>query len=161
MKRVHDLTFRAVSAPDVPAMTRCRQGEPAGGPVDPRMSAYFEGLHHPQESLSPRTGFAAFDGDQVIGYIAGHRTKRHDCEGEVQYLFVAPAHRRRGIAGELLSLLADWFGAQGARQVCIAVAADSPPECKPFVEELGARPLRRHWHAWDDIGAVRGRVDGS
>jgi GNAT superfamily N-acetyltransferase len=43
-------------------------------------------------------------GDAVVGYIAGHRTTRHHCAGEVQYLFVAPAYRRRGVATALLGL---------------------------------------------------------
>jgi len=52
------------------------------------MEAYFNGQHHPQQALLPRAGYVALDGDQVIGYIAGHRTNRHGCQGEVQYLFV-------------------------------------------------------------------------
>ncbi|MGH9347263.1 MAG: GNAT family N-acetyltransferase [Vicinamibacterales bacterium] len=59
------------------------------------MEAYFNGQHHPQQALLPRTGYVALNGDQVIGYIAGHRTNRHGCAAEVQYLFVAPAYRRR------------------------------------------------------------------
>ena len=88
----------------------------------------------------------ALDGDQVIGSIAGHRTNRHGCGGEVQYLFVAPAYRRRGIATALLLLLADWFHEQAAQAVCVAVADDSPPEAKPFFESRGATPLKKHWY---------------
>ena len=118
------------------------------------MEAYFNGQHHPQQALLPRAGYVALDGDQVIGYIAGHRTNRHGCEGEVQYLFVAPVYRRRGIAAMLLRLLATWFHEQDAHRVCVGVADDSPREAKPFVESVGATPLKKHWYAWEDIVAV-------
>ena len=118
------------------------------------MEAYFNRQHHPQQALQPRAGYVALDGDQVIGYIAGHRTNRHGCQGEVQYLFVAPAYRRRGIATMLLRLLAEWFHEQDAQRVCVGVADDSPREAKPFVESVGATPLKKHWYAWEDIVAV-------
>src|SRR5262249_40441711 len=81
-------------------------------------------------------------------------TTRHGCEGEVQYLFVAPSHRRRGIATALLRLLAEWFHKQAAPNVCVAVADDSPPEARPFFESVGATPLKKHWYAWKDMGIV-------
>lgn len=152
--RSHDIGFRAATGVDVAAMAQCRLADPTAGPADPRMESYFNGQHHPQQALLPRTGFVALDGDHVIGYIAGHRTNRHECEGEVQYLFVAPAYRRRGIATALLRLLAEWFQEQAAQRVCVAIADDSPPEARPFVESLGATPLKKHWHAWEYIGIV-------
>jgi hypothetical protein len=116
------------------------------------MAAYFDGKHHPQQALLPRTGYVAVSGADIVGYIAGHRTTRHGCEGEVQYLFVAPASRRQGIGTALFRLLGKWFREAGVRKVCVGVADDSPPEARPFVERLGATPLRKHWYAWDDVG---------
>jgi ribosomal protein S18 acetylase RimI-like enzyme len=138
---------------DVSAMADCRQTDPSAGPADPRMAAYFSGQHHPQQALLPRVGYVALAGDVVIGYIAGHRTTRHGCAGEVQYLFVAPAYRRRGIATALLQLLAEWFQEQAGQRVCVCVDADSPA-AQPFYESVGASPFRKYWYAWDDIGAV-------
>jgi GNAT superfamily N-acetyltransferase len=154
MASIHDVAFRAATSAAVAAMARCRLADPAAGLADPRMEAYFNGQHHPQQALLPRAGYVALTGDQVIGYIAGHRTNRHGCEGEVQYLFVAPAYRRRGIATALLRLLAAWFHAESAKRVCVAVADDSPPEAKPFFESVGATPLKKHWYGWEDIAAV-------
>jgi len=54
-------------------------------------------------------------------------------------------------------LLAEWFGEQRVQKVCIGIAADSPPEAKPFVTRLGAMPLKMHWYAWQDIREVLGR----
>jgi GNAT superfamily N-acetyltransferase len=154
MASIHDVSFRAATSADVPAMGQCRVTDPAAGPADPRMTAYFNGEHHPQQALLPRIGYVALARDQVIGYIAGHRTKRHGCEGEVQYLFVAPAYRRRGIGTALFRLLAEWFREHGVHKVCVGVANDSPPEAKPFVERVGAVPLKKHWYAWEDIQVV-------
>jgi GNAT superfamily N-acetyltransferase len=134
-------------------MVACRLMDPAAGPADSRMAAYFDGHHHPEQALPPRVGYIATTGETVIGYIAGHRTERHGCAGELQYLFVAPGHRRRGVGTALLRLLASWFGNAGAQKVCVCVDRDSPA-AKPFYERLGAAPLKRLWYAWDDISIV-------
>lgn len=136
-------------------MTACRLQDPEAGPADSRMAAYFRGEHHPQRALLPRTGYLALVKDKVIGYIAGHSTTRHDCAGEVQYLFVAPEFRRRGIAGAMLRLLAAWFQEQGVARVCVCVDADSPA-AQHFYHSLGASPLpsRRFWYVWENIGCL-------
>lgn len=118
------------------------------------MAAYFDGKHHPQQALPPRIGYVALVRDGVIGYIAGHLTTRHGCAGEVQYLFVSPDFRRRGVATALLRLLADWFGSGCAQKVCVCVDADSPA-AKPFYESAGASPFMRLWYGWDDISVLR------
>jgi GNAT superfamily N-acetyltransferase len=149
MEREHVHVRHATSA-DVPAMAACRLTDPATGSADTRMAAYFNGEHHPQQALTPRIGFIASTGFVVVGYIAGHLTTRHDCAGEVQYLFVAPGHRRHGVATRLLRHLADWFDEQGARKVCVCVDADSP-SAQPFYESAGASPFKKFWYVWDDI----------
>src|SRR5262249_6235243 len=94
-------------------MEECRLTDPAAGPADERMAAYFDGLHHPHKALPPRTGFIALAARSVVGYIAGHLTTRHGCAGEVQYLYVAPAYRRSRVGAALLRLLPAWFRDQG------------------------------------------------
>ena len=143
-----DIVFRRATSADVPAMVQCRLTP------DPRMAAYLDGEHHPQQALPPRAGYVALRGEQIVAYIAGHRTKRHGCQGELQYLYVAPGDRRRGLGTGLLRLLAEWFREQGVQKVCVGIANDSPPEAKPFVEHHGATPLAKHWYAWEAIGAV-------
>ena len=51
--------YREATSADVPAMTRCRAPDHAAGPADPRMAAYLEGRHHPQQALAARAAFAA------------------------------------------------------------------------------------------------------
>ncbi|MDE3155760.1 MAG: GNAT family N-acetyltransferase [Acidobacteriota bacterium] len=74
------------------------------------MALYLQGRHHPQQALAPRVAYVAVREGAVIGYIAGHLTRRHGCKGEVQYLYVTPAHRRIGVAAALLRQLAEWCG---------------------------------------------------
>ncbi|MGH7752666.1 MAG: GNAT family N-acetyltransferase [Gemmatimonadales bacterium] len=42
----------------------------------------------------------ATDGDRPIGYVAGHLTRRFDCEGELQWIYVVPDRRRSGVASD-------------------------------------------------------------
>ena len=144
------VSYRVATSHDAPAMLACHGSEPA----DTRVAAYLDGEHHPQQALRPRVAYIAVVENEVVGYVAGHLTTRNSCAGEVQYLFVNPDYRRRGIGSELLQRLADWFTSQDARRVCVPIANDSPLEAKPFVESLGAIPIRRYWYGWDDIGQL-------
>lgn len=92
-------------------------------------------------------------GEAVAGYIAGHLTRRYGCDGEVQYLYVAPAYRHAGVASMLLRQLAAWFEAQGAARICVDVNAYSPG-ARPFYASHGAQPLRPCWMVWPDIKTV-------
>jgi GNAT superfamily N-acetyltransferase len=150
---VREFHYREATSADVAAMAECRMADVEAGPADERMARYFDGQHHPQQALAPRTGFLACSGDQVVGYIAGHATTRFDCQGEVQYLYVAPAMRRRGMAAQLLRFLADWFDQRGIRRVCVNANLDSPGAV-PFYVANHAMPLNRHWYVWDDMRTV-------
>ena len=131
-------------------MVQCRANDALAGPADARMAAYFSGQHHPQRALLPRAGFVAILDDAVVGYIAGHLTERFGCQGELQYLYVAPAHRRSGVARNLFRRLAAWFDEQDALRVCVNVDADSPG-ARAFYSSMSATDLRPHWMEWRDI----------
>lgn len=142
--------IREATVADVPLMAECRRSDPQAGEADPRMAGYMEGRHSPREALAERVSFVATHDGRVIGYIAGHRTTRMGYDGEVQHLFVAPEHRREGVATALLHKLIDWFGSQGIRRVCVNVDVDSP-SAAPFYSSAGAKPLSSYWYAWDNI----------
>src|SRR5204863_8704236 len=113
--------YRKATMADVPGMAHCRLADPAAGVADPRMAAYMDGHHHPQQALGPRVVFVALVGTTVVGYIGGHLKRRYQCDGQLQYLFVAPQYRRTGIASELFRLLAGWFAHEGGRKVGVNV----------------------------------------
>src|SRR5262245_55973170 len=136
MTPISDDQFRIATSADVAGMGHCRLMAPAAGAAAPRLAAYLNGTLPLKQALPPRIGYVALAADSVVGYIAGHLTTRHACAGEVQYLFVAPAHRRRGVATALVRLLAGWFREQGATKVCVCVDADSPA-AQPLYRSLG------------------------
>jgi ribosomal protein S18 acetylase RimI-like enzyme len=150
---VSGLTYRAATLDDVPAIMRGRAADPEWGPADPRTGAYLEGAHHPQQALAPRVAFAAFDGDAVVGYVTGHLTRRYECDGELQTIWVAPDHRRCGVATMLLALLARWFVEHDARRVCVDVEPDNAV-ARAFYTRHGAETLNRHWLVWPDFATA-------
>lgn len=153
---MRQLECRAASMDDIPALAALRGVDEPGGTSTARMVAYIEGRHHPQRAKAPRGLWCAILVDSTprtvvsppIGYIAGHLTSRFGCDGEMQWLYVASAHRREGVASALLRHLARWFAAQGAQRVCVNVGDDLAHR---FYAARGARPLRPHWLVWDDV----------
>ena len=142
--------FRTATVADVPAMEASRETDPEVGPADHRMAAYIAGIHHPQQALPPRVVYVALQGSTVVGYIAGHLTRRYSCEGEVQYLFVSTPYRRGSIASALLERLSRWFAEHGASKICVDVNPNSPG-ARPFYVHAGATMLSAHWMVWSDI----------
>ena len=147
------ILYGVASTLDVPTMLRARDADPAAGPGDERMGAYLEGTHHPNRALPPRTAWIATTDAEVVGYVGGHLTRRFDCDGELQYLYVSPRFRRNGVGYTLVLHLARWFREQGARRVCVNVNSDSPAAL-PFYQSLGAEELQPHWMVWPDITVV-------
>ncbi len=143
------IQYRVATIADVPQIASSRLADTVAGPADPRIAAYLAGQHHPQKALSPRIAYIALAGSGVVGHIAGHLTRRFDCEGEVQYLYVVPDLRRDGIASALLLELAAWFIQQKAFRVCVDVNPDSPA-ARPFYLHHGATALRPGWMVWGD-----------
>ncbi|HMA21689.1 MAG TPA: GNAT family N-acetyltransferase [Gemmatimonadaceae bacterium] len=134
-------------------MERCRSADAEAGPADSRMAQYLDGQHHPQQALASRTAFVALEGEDVVGYIAGHATTRYGCDGEVQYLYVTPRCRRHGVARALLRLLAQWFRDNCIRRVCVNVDVHSRGAA-PFYTACGATSLNKYWYLWEDIAVL-------
>ena len=145
------IIYRRALLTDVPAMAGLpRPGEAGGDPPD-RMLSYLAGESHPRQALPPRAMWLAESGGAPIGYAAGHLTRRFDCEGELQWIYVAPEHRRSHVGTELLRLVANWFVEQNALRVCVDVGDDA---ARPFYRRLGAVDLNKHWMVWNDISRV-------
>lgn len=145
------IAYDVAAASDVAALAALRSAGEAGGASAERMARYLAGTHHPQQALKPRVIYMASAEARPIGYVAGHLTKRYGCDGELQWIYVAPDYRGSGVAAELLRLLAVWFSEHDAARVCVDVGDVSG---RRFYEKFGAEPLNEHWMVWTDIGAV-------
>jgi len=119
----------------------------------PRIAGYMSGQHDPRQALKPRVAYVATDGGTVVGLIAGHLTRRYGCDGELQWIDVAPEHRGQGVASGLLCELAAWFVQQGALRVCVDVEPGNLVAHR-FYHRHGAVVLKPSWLVWEDIREV-------
>jgi GNAT superfamily N-acetyltransferase len=144
------VSYREANQADVPALARIRAAEwESEAYWTARILGYMAGEVHPREALPARVIYVAVEDDAIIGFIAGHLTRRFDCQGEIEWIDVIRERRRSGIASELLRLLAAWFVQQKALRVCVdpgnAVA-------RQFYARHGAVDLNRHWMVWENVG---------
>jgi ribosomal protein S18 acetylase RimI-like enzyme len=150
------VVYRIADKSDIPAMAQIKAGE--GGSEDflrDRISGYLDLTHHPQHALMPRVMYVALDGDSVVGFIAGHLTRRFGCDGELQWVNVVPKHRSSGVASGLIRLLATWFAVQKASRICVNVDPTNAT-ARRFYTRQGADILNEHWMVWTDFNVVLG-----
>src|SRR5258705_14016538 len=81
----------------------------------------MRGELHPQQALAPRVVLVAEGGEDIVGFIAGHLTRRFGCDGELEWLDVVAECHRTGGAGELWRALATRFAGRQARRICVDV----------------------------------------
>jgi len=113
----------------------------------------LEGEIHPQKALKPRVTYVAIEDGLVVGFIAGHLTQRHKCEGELEWINVVAEKRGSGIASELLRRLAEWFVEEKALKICVDVQPANTV-ARRFYREHGAEDLKPHWMVWNDVRIV-------
>lgn len=145
--------YREATTGDIPYLARIR----GGGIMDSesawngRIAGYMNYTHHPQHALKPRIIYVATEGDRIIGFAAGHLTRRYACEGELQWINVIEEYQRSGIATVLVRLLADWFVEQQAYKICIDPGNET---ARIFYRKNGAADLNDHWMVWEDIRTI-------
>ncbi len=148
------LQYREANSADIPAMAEIRVVN--FGTEEywrERIAGYLGQELHPQEASEARVALVCADGERVVGFIAGHLTRRFRCSGELQWISVRPPYQGRGIAQQLLYRLAEWFVAHDARRVCVDVQP-SNEVARRFYRQAGATDLRPHWMVWEDITKV-------
>lgn len=144
------ISFRPVEHADIPAMATIRMREWGTETYwTERIGLYLSGELSPQQALPGRAAFAAMDGTQLVGFVAGHRTRRLSCDGEVEWINVAEERRGRGIADRLLAKIGAWFVEQGALRVCVNVGPKNIAARRVY-KRCGAQPLNDHWMIWED-----------
>jgi GNAT superfamily N-acetyltransferase len=121
-----------------------------------RVAAYLAGNIGAQQALPEHAVFVAEVEGAVVGLAAGHRTTRHGCQGELEWINVARSQQRGGVAGQLLAAMAAWFVGKAALRVCVNVAPDNDA-ARMFYAKYGAAELKPFWMVWGDIRAVADR----
>ena len=151
------MEFREAKESDIPAMARLRGTDlKTEKKWILRISDYMNLNHNPQEALLPRVMYVATEADALIGFIAGHLTRRFQCDGELQWINVEPEYRGTGIASGLLKKLAVWFIDQKALHICVDCAPDNS-SAQNFYRFHGAKNLNEFWLVWKDISVVLNR----
>lgn len=145
------MDFRLALPQDLAALAAMR-GKESGSESHwlERISGYYHGSHHPQQALAPRVIFVAEENGKITGFIAGHLTRRYDCDGELQWIDTVPDRRGQGIATCLWKYLADWFREQEARKICVNCAPDNLAAMN-FYQKNGAKALNDFWLVWMNI----------
>jgi GNAT superfamily N-acetyltransferase len=151
MSAVH---YRQAVNADIPAMARIRAADWETEEYwMRRVSGYVNCELHPRQALPPRIIYVATEADAVLGFIAGHLTRRYECDGELEWIDVITARRRTGLSSELLRNLARWSVEQKSFRVCVDVAPANKI-ARSFYRHHGAEKLNDHWLVWNDIRTV-------
>jgi GNAT superfamily N-acetyltransferase len=149
------LFYRQVEPTDIPAMAGIRAANWGSEQYwTARITAYLDCTLHPQQALLARVIYVALKQDSLVGFIAGHLTRRYGCDGELEWIDVIAERRRSGIATELLRHLAAWFAGQKAARICVDVDPANAT-ARAFYASHGATNLNEHWLVWDPIRIVK------
>ena len=124
-----------------------------------RIGRYLKGQHSPQHALPARAAFVAIDACAVVGFVAGHKTRRFGFDGELQWINVVREQRGSGVANLLMTTIGAWFAAQNARRICVDVDP-SNLTARRFYTRHGAQILNAHWMKWEDARAMCRSEDG-
>jgi GNAT superfamily N-acetyltransferase len=149
-----DITIRPVAPPDEDAIARLWQAlTDFHVQLDPRLPTATPGAaeNYAARLLERRDDpytqtFVAEVGGQVVAYILGAIIEmqpdlfEYVDAGFIADVFVDPAHRRRGIARQLVETLTAWFAERGVFLVEWQVAARNPDAIR-FWEAVGGQPL--------------------
>jgi ribosomal protein S18 acetylase RimI-like enzyme len=146
--------YRVARNSDIPAMARIRAAEWETEEYwTNRVSLYLNCEEDPQKVLKPRVAYVAKYDQTLVGFIAGHLTRRHACDGELEWITVIPEYRGSPVAPGLLRLLAAWFVEQKAMRVCVDVDPANM-RARRFYKRHGSVNLHKHWLVRNDINAV-------
>lgn len=119
-----------------------------------RIGAYLRKEHSPQLALSSRAAFTAADGTTVVGFVAGHGTRRFGCAGELQWINVTPERRGQGIAALLIAAMGEWFARNAPGRICVNVGPDNVA-ARNLYRRFGAVRLSDYWMVWEDGRRMR------
>ena len=144
------VVLRSARLADVPSMAAIRALEWGTEAFwRDRIGRYLSGRHSPQRALALRAAFVAIDGDELVGFVAGHQTHRFGFDGELQWINVVKERRALGVADQLIRAMGTWFRDQEARRVCVNVDAANLAARRLYTRH-GAQIRNDHWMCWED-----------
>lgn len=147
-----NLLYREATKQDIPFLAAIRAKDWESEEYwNKRISDYLDGASNPQHALKPRMIYVVSENDKIVGFAAGHLTRRYGCDGEVEWIDVIEEYRRNGIASELARRLAKWFVEQKAHNICIDPGNE---DARQFYRKNGAEALNEHWMVWRDIRTI-------
>ncbi|MEO6630914.1 MAG: GNAT family N-acetyltransferase [Mucilaginibacter sp.] len=121
-----------------------------------RWSTYFNG-QSPASAKPQRVVYKAIIDGKMVGYIAGHLTARYEKDAEIQSFYILKEYQRKGVGAKLLAEFLDWLHVQGATSLCVGIDSTNPYQA--FYLKYDAGYLNPHWIFWDDIEALRCKVN--
>ena len=95
-------------------------------------------MAHPREACegNANVGFLAISDGAACGIVRGTPDDRDPGVGWVELMWVAPAHRRRGIGRMLVAEIAAWAGRRGMRRLKLSVTSGNDPAIQLY-QSLG------------------------
>jgi len=145
------IKYREATSTDIPGIAHILADWQTEEYWNRRVLGYYRQELHPKKALLPRIIYVAISSGTIVGFIAGHLTKRFGCDGELQWINVTPGFRKAGIGVQLLRLLASWFMERNAFYICVDPGSE---KSRGFYARHGAVNLNEHWMAWKDISIV-------
>lgn len=150
-RMVQEIAIRVASEADIPGMAAIRAREwESQSYWDDRVGGYLRGTRSPQQALAERACLVAVHDGRIVGFVAGHRTRRFGCDGELQWINVLPEYRGQGIAGRLVTIMLSWFGQRNMNRICVNVASENAA-ARRLYSQYGAVPLSEGWMEWRDL----------
>ena len=147
------IKYREVKDEDVPMLAKFRSANNEEQIFwEQRITGYLKLTHHPQKALHERIIFVAEDNATIIGFIAGHLTRRFNCDGELQWINVIEKYRNKQIGFELLCVLNKWFIKHNAFKICVDPGNEF---ARRFYKKYGAENLSNHWLFWKDVKEMK------
>lgn len=163
------MTITVADITDAPELTQVELDSRTSSPADleeslesyvsnrlDRWAGYMTGESSPQHARPERVVFKACLRDEIVGFIAGHLTTRHERDAEIQACHVRAEYQHLGVDERLLLRFLTWARQREARSLCAEVAPDS--RYRELFGRYQGRDLGRHWICWDDAGLLAEQI---
>lgn len=149
------IQYRQATLADVPMLAKlCSHGREDEAYWRARIEGYMSLEFNPHQATPQRLiHVASHNNGTVLGFVAGHLTRRTDYPGQIQWINAAEQYRRTGVGSELLWILAEWFIDNQVKSVRVDVDPENEITLE-FYRYHRAASINKYWLYWDDIRVV-------